>query len=69
MYPRHRLRSLNRGYDLSLVADAHSCEDLQVSDEKTLFAADLILELNIGIQYVEYPGITTRVLKSVELTF
>ncbi len=59
--------ALTRGYDLTLISDAHTTENISLSEERTLYAEDIISEFNIGIKFVEYPGIQTRVVSSDEL--
>jgi nicotinamidase-related amidase len=59
--------ALTKGYDLTLISDAHTTENINLSKERTLYAEDIISEFNIGIKYIEYPEIQTRVLSSDEL--
>ncbi|MDW7662699.1 MAG: isochorismatase family protein [Bacillota bacterium] len=47
--------SLERGYDLCLIGDAHTTESLDFGDGVVIEAKDIILELNTTIQWVEYP--------------
>lgn len=48
--------ALDRGYDLTLVQDAHTTETLELEDGTTLTAAHLIRDLNIAMTWVGYPG-------------
>ena len=59
--------ALAKGYDLTLISDAHTTEDINVSKDQTIHAEDIISEFNIGIKFIEYPGIQTRVASSDEL--
>lgn len=48
--------ALERGYDLTLLSDAHTTETIQFESGVTIEAADIIQELNIAMQWVAYPG-------------
>jgi len=59
--------ALAKGYSITLVSDAHTTDDMEISKGKYIFAKDIIDELNIGIKYVEYPDIKTTVVSAEEL--
>jgi nicotinamidase-related amidase len=48
--------ALDRGYDLTLVKDAHTTESIDLGDGKALDAAHLVTDLNIAIRWLAYPG-------------
>ncbi len=48
--------ALERGYDLTLVEDAHTTESMQLEGGSTLEAAGIVRELNIAMKWLEYPG-------------
>lgn len=48
--------ALERGYDLTLVEDAHTTEALDLDDGRRIEAADIITELNVAMAWVSYPG-------------
>lgn len=48
--------ALERGYDLTLVSDAHTTETMVLDDGVTLAAADVVRELNIAMTWLRYPG-------------
>lgn len=48
--------ALERGYDLTLVSDAHTTESMHLDGGVTIAAADLIRELNIAMTWLSYPG-------------
>lgn len=50
--------ALDRGYDLTLVQDAHTTGSLELEDGTTLTAEHLIRDLNIAMTWVSYPGRT-----------
>ncbi|MGC1548033.1 MAG: isochorismatase family protein [Rhodanobacter sp.] len=50
--------ALDRGYDLTLIKDAHTTESMTIDDEATIDAATIINELNIAMTWLSYPGRT-----------
>jgi nicotinamidase-related amidase len=48
--------ALERGYDLTLLTDAHTTETIQLESGVTIEAADVVRELNITMQWLAYPG-------------
>jgi nicotinamidase-related amidase len=48
--------ALDRGYDLTLVSDAHTTGTMQLEGGMTIEAEHVIQELNIAMQWVSYPG-------------
>jgi nicotinamidase-related amidase len=48
--------ALERGYDLTLLTDAHTTETIQVESGVAIEAADVVRELNITMQWLAYPG-------------
>ena len=48
--------ALERGYDLTLVNDAHTTETMKLDNGVTIAAADVIEELNIAMTWLAYPG-------------
>ena len=48
--------ALERGYDLTLLKDAHSTQSLALSDGAKVDAADVVRELNVAMAWLEYPG-------------
>ena len=48
--------ALERGYDLTLIEDAHSTVDMPVSSELTIPAANIVAELNTTLKWLSYPG-------------
>ena len=51
--------ALDRGYDLTLIKDAHTTETIEFQDGTIIEAADIIRELNIAMTWLSYPGRTT----------
>ena len=52
--------ALERGYDLTLLTDAHTTESLELDEGETINAADIIQELNIAMTWMVYPGRKNR---------
>lgn len=48
--------ALERGYDLTLVKDAHSTETMVLNDGRRIEAASVVDELNIAMTWISYPG-------------
>ncbi len=48
--------ALDRGYDLTLVKDAHTTSDMDVGNGVTIEAAKVVAELNIAMTWLRYPG-------------
>jgi nicotinamidase-related amidase len=48
--------ALERGYDLTLVKDAHSTGDIALEGGVRIAAADLVKDLNIAMTWLSYPG-------------
>ena len=48
--------ALDRGYDLTLVKDAHTTGDMAVGDGVTVPAQSMIHDLNAAMTWLEYPG-------------
>ena len=48
--------ALERGYDLTLVKDAHSTGTMQLDNGTRIEAASVVDELNIAMTWLSYPG-------------
>jgi nicotinamidase-related amidase len=48
--------ALDRGYDLTLVKDAHTTGTMELDDGVKIEAASVIQELNIAMTWLSYPG-------------
>lgn len=57
--------ALERGYDLTLLKDAHTTESIELENGSIIEAEDVIRELNIVMKWVSYPDRSTDVV-SVE---
>jgi nicotinamidase-related amidase len=48
--------ALERGYDLTLVKDAHTTETMVFDTGERIEAASIILDLNVAMKWLTYPG-------------
>jgi nicotinamidase-related amidase len=62
--------ALDRGYDLTLIRDAHTTESLALDDGTKIEASSVIDDLNVCMSWVSYPGRTngTATAASVDFT-
>jgi nicotinamidase-related amidase len=61
--------ALDRGYDLTLIQDAHTTGTLAFEDGTKIEAANIILEMNTAMTWVSYPGRTNRTVSAAEIDF
>ena len=61
--------ALDRGYDLTLVADAHTTDDIRRDDGSVIEARGIVDDLNLAMTWFAYPGRKTRSVKAAELEF
>jgi nicotinamidase-related amidase len=48
--------ALDRGYDVTLVKDAHTTADIDLGDGAKIEAAHIVTDLNVAMRWLEYPG-------------
>ena len=48
--------ALERGYDLTLVKDAHTTETMVMDDGMRVEAAQVVQDLNLAMTWLSYPG-------------
>jgi nicotinamidase-related amidase len=61
--------ALDRGYDLTLVKDAHTTGTIEFEDGTKIEAVDIILELNIAMRWLSYPGRKNASAAAAEVVF
>jgi nicotinamidase-related amidase len=61
--------ALDRGYDLTLVKDAHTTGTIELDDGVRIEAADVVRELNIAMTWLSYPGRKNGVAVAAEVDF
>ena len=61
--------ALDRGYDLTLIEDAHTTGALEFDDGTRIEAADVVRELNVAMTWLSYPGRKNRTATAEEVDF
>jgi nicotinamidase-related amidase len=61
--------ALERGYDLTLVKDAHTTGSIEFESGERIDAADIVRELNIAMAWPSYPGRKNGVAAAEEVDF
>jgi nicotinamidase-related amidase len=61
--------ALERGYDVTLVSDAHTTSTMALEGGITIEAADVIEELNVALTWLSYPGRKNGAVRAQALDF
>jgi len=61
--------ALERGYDLTLIQDAHTTGTMELEDGTKIEAATVIQELNLAMTWLSYPDRTNRTAAAEEMDF
>lgn len=61
--------ALERGYDCTIVSDAHTTSAIELASGRRIEAADIITEFNINLQWERYPGRSGAATPLAELDF
>jgi nicotinamidase-related amidase len=61
--------ALDRGYDLTLVKDAHTTRTMELENGVRIDAASIVQELNIVMTWVSYPGRKNGTATAEEVDF
>ena len=61
--------TLERGYDLTLVSDAHTTCDIDRGNGTVVDAEGIVDDLNLAMTWQEYPGRTSTAAKADEVVF
>ncbi len=61
--------ALERGYDLTLVKDAHTTGTIDLENGASIDAANIVRELNIAMTWLSYPGRVNGTAKAEEVDF
>ena len=61
--------ALDRGYDLTLVKDAHTTDSMQLDSGLTIGAETVVQELNIAMKWLEYPGLKNGTASANDIEF
>lgn len=60
---------LDRGYDITLISDAHTTGTIEFENGETIEAESIIKELNIVMSWVSYPGRRNGTVTAEKLDF
>lgn len=61
--------ALERGFDLTLLADAHTAQDMEVAPGRWVRAEAIVDELNTAMRWLSYPGRRNAVALAGEVVF
>jgi nicotinamidase-related amidase len=61
--------ALDRGYDLTLLKDAHTTSTIELGDGTNVEAAAVVRELNVAMTWLSYPGRTNGTALADEVDF
>ena len=61
--------ALERGYDLTLVNDAHTTTSMALENGARIEAAGVVADLNLAMTWLSYPGRTNVTAKAEEVDF
>lgn len=61
--------ALDRGYDVTLIEDAHTTDSMQLDDGTTIEATNIIRELNIAMTWLSYPGRANNTATAEKIDF
>lgn len=61
--------ALERGFDLTLVGDAHTTSDVELGPGRRVAARSMIEDLNAAMRWLEYPGRKNEVVNASEVDF
>lgn len=61
--------ALERGYDLTLVSDAHTTRDIDRGDGTRVEARGIVDDLNMVMTWIQYPGRKVQTAPAAEVAF
>jgi nicotinamidase-related amidase len=61
--------ALDRGYDVTLIKDAHTTGPIEFATGRRIEAADIIDELNVAMTWLSYPGRRNATASAEEVDF
>ncbi len=61
--------ALDRGYDVTLVKDAHTTDSIELENGVKIDAAQIIQELNIAIKWLSYPNRKNDIAAAEDVVF
>ncbi len=61
--------ALDRGYDLTLLNDAHTTRDIDLGGGAKVEAANIVADLNLTMKWISYPGRKSGTAATEEMAF
>lgn len=61
--------ALDRGYDVTLLSDAHTTQDMELEPGRVVEARSVIDDLNVALRWLAYPGRANAALPTAEAAF
>lgn len=61
--------ALERGYDVTLLADAHTTDDIERDDGSVIPARGIVDDLNLAMTWLDYPGRVNKAVTVAEVAF
>jgi len=61
--------ALERGYDVTLVQDAHTTDDTRLGDGRVLRAQSMVDDLNVALKWLAYPDRKTGTAVAADVAF
>ncbi|MGE5089404.1 MAG: cysteine hydrolase family protein [Candidatus Levyibacteriota bacterium] len=61
--------ALDRGFDLTLIGDAHTTGDMELGPGRVVQARSIIDDLNAAMRWLSYPGRTNAVASAADADF
>ncbi len=61
--------ALDRGFDVTLLSDAHTTEDMELEPGRVVEARSVIDDLNVAMRWLAYPGRSNASVTAAEAAF
>ena len=61
--------ALDRGFDVTLLSDAHTTQDMELEPGRVVQARSVIDDLNVAMRWLAYPGRTNAAVPVAEASF
>lgn len=61
--------ALERGFDLTLISDAHATENLDIAPGRVVEAHGIVEDLNVAMRWLDYPGRINTAAPIAEVAF
>ncbi|MFT3957074.1 MAG: isochorismatase family protein [Piscinibacter sp.] len=61
--------ALDRGFDLTLLSDAHTTQDMELEPGRVVEARSVVDDLNVAMRWLSYPGRSNAAVPVAEAAF